>query len=793
MTLKQSFASRAQWTRALIFAAAAFSGVAIVFSTSARAAESSWRTHAYSQTSEFALRLTLLEFTDKNDLNCAATTALTDKMRLKNYPIQRVERSQNAETLFSLYRVETTPTFVLLLDGKEFGRAVVGQDDVSVTTRRLLRLFQRGRDAVAANPCAKALDKLVASRPAPTRGLLPPEVRAQVADGTASEGLEPEREIDYSVLDSRTEEISDLIGEERLERACARVLVENPEGGVERETAGVVVHYNSQYREALVAVAASPFKGIAEPALYPGVTLEVWNPLKGEIEKTGAQCVFCDQQTGIAYVAAQVSEAIKPAAFLPKKSPLTAGDRCFTALRNGAEVARTPRDILDVDFRRFFETSDGQSSYASYAIVTNPQGQTATGAPIFMKRNGRYYVAGILAATNEKGEGIVAPTTIMSQTLLSNRNLTTVYRDQIAGKFDAAATDAEIDSAIARLEILDREKASAQDSAPAQTPQYSLLTDDQSVAVALSEPTEAPDAFVELAAQNVDLTNRVEAEAALDGAAGETSRSEEFPTTAKDAFARSEAAATALNDNADFQFGQDSFPVADSFPRVDESTLPQGTTPESAANVRSALALNDSFATSTAAPSSSLPESNAPLAQTPASVQQSPVQSLEPTLMPRDEFAQNATPSLDWNNQDPRQPAPVAQNNAALVASASPTPPETIRSTTFEPGYDAQTAEVFRLEEEQFEEALAALRRRGLEGAEIICIVNWGGETTGARESEVVRLPRRTALKNPAASSVELARSPQNVPAQAPAGAPQQIVPTPRPTMTSQDPTTLVY
>ncbi|MGN0911492.1 MAG: hypothetical protein ACI4NV_08790 [Thermoguttaceae bacterium] len=780
MTLKQSFVSRAQWTRALIFAAAALFCGSCVFSTNARAAESSWRTHAYSQTSEFALRLTLLEFTDKDDPKCVATSVLTDKMRLKNYPIQRVERSQNAEALFSLYRVETTPTFVLLLDGKEFGRAVVGQDDVSVTTKRLLRLFQRGRDAVAANPSAKALGKLVATRPAPTRGLLPPDVRAQVADGGASEGAAPEREIDYSVLDSRTEEISDLIGEERLERACARVLVENPEGGVERETAGVVIHYNSQYREALVAVAASPFKGIDEPALYPGVTLEVWNPLKGAIEKTGAQCVFCDQQTGVAYVAAQVSEAIKPAAFLPKNTPLNAGDRCFTALRNGSEVAKTPRDVLNVDFRRFFETSDGQSSYASYAIVTNPQAQGAPGAPVFVKRNGRYYVAGVLAATNEKGEGIVVPTTIMAQTLLSNRNLTTVYRDQIAGKFDAAATDAEIDSAIARLEILDREKAALQDSAPAQTPQYSLLTDDQSVAVALSEPTAAPDAFVELAAQNVDLANRVEVESALDGATGESSSSEEFPTSAKDAFARSEAAATALSDNAGFQFGEDAFPVANAFPRADESTLTQGTTPESAANARSSLALNDNFATPSAAPT--LPEATAPLAPTPIPT---------PSAAPRDEFAQNA-PSLDSKNQTPEQTAPVAQNNDALVASAAPMN-ETIRPTTFAPGYDPQTAEVFRLEEEQFEEALAALRRRGLEGAEIICIVNWGGEATGSRESEVVRLPRRTALKNPAASSVELARSPENVQPKAPSTVPQPNAATSQPTMTSQVPTNLIY
>ena len=391
---------------------------------------------------------------------------------------------------------------------------------------------------------------------------------------------------------------------------------------------------------------------------------------------------------------------------MPKNTPLNAGDRCFTALRSGADVAKTSRDVLNVDFRRFFETPDGQSSYASYAIVTNPQAQGVLGAPVFVKRNGRYYVAGVLAATNEKGEGIVVTASIMAQTLLSNRNLTTVYRDQIAGKFDAAATDAEIDSAIKRLEILDREKAVAQDTAPAQTPQYSLLTDDQSVAVSLSEPTAAPDAFVELAAQNVDLPNRVELESALDGATGESSSEEEFPTSAKDAFARSEAAATALSDNAGFQFGEDAFPVADAFPRADEPTSTQEATPESAEISRSALALNDNFAAPNAA--STLPEANAPLAQFPV-----------PTPTPSAEVARNATP-LDRKNQIPEQTVPVAQNNDALVASASPTNDTTRKRRRFSdlkrnnlkrlsPRFDAEVWRARRL----FASSTGAAKRRG--------------------------------------------------------------------------------
>ena len=56
-------------------------------------AGSAWKTHAYSKTSEFSERLTLLEFSDKNDPACESTTKLLNEMRRKNYPIQRVFRT----------------------------------------------------------------------------------------------------------------------------------------------------------------------------------------------------------------------------------------------------------------------------------------------------------------------------------------------------------------------------------------------------------------------------------------------------------------------------------------------------------------------------------------------------------------------------------------------------------------------------------------------------------------------------------------------------------------------------
>ena len=74
--------------------------------------------------------------------------------------------------------------------------------------------------------------------------------------------------------------------------------------------------------------------------------------------------------------------------------------------------------------------------------------------------------------------------------------------------------------------------------------------------------------------------------------------------------------------------------------------------------------------------------------------------------------------------------------------------------------------ETFDAEEEQFEAGIDALRRRSMEGAEIICIINWSSDpnSNAPKETEVVRLPRRTVLTNPAApkNAIELVVAPND-------------------------------
>ncbi|MBQ6827305.1 MAG: trypsin-like peptidase domain-containing protein, partial [Thermoguttaceae bacterium] len=96
------------------------------------------------------------------------------------------------------------------------------------------------------------------------------------------------------------------------------------------------------------------------------------------------------------------------------------------------------------------------------------------------------------------------------------------------------------------------------------------------------------------------------------------------------------------------------------------------------------------------------------------------------------------------------QSAPVAplvasNPNASTVAVGKAG--EGVRPTSFEtPGSASVPAPVVApADAELLDAALDALRRRALEGAEIVCIVNWGAADGTGRETEVVRLPRQNA------------------------------------------------
>ena len=836
--------------------------------------ERAWRTQAYSKASEFAQRLMLLEFSEKNNPACESTTKLVDEMRRKSYPIQRVERASGGEILFKQYDVKTTPTFVLLFDGKELGRVVVGKDDANVTAKRLLTLFQKGRDAVAANPRARAEEPEYASIAKPARGLLFPraldratQTRAQASDDSAASSdsdsetdadadsdSSPSAKSDSSILETRAEEISNIIGETRLENSTVRVFVKDPDEGEDREGVGSVIHYIEQYHEMLTVVAASLFTGVSDPTLYPDVDVEFFNAESGKVEKVGAQCVRCDPDTGIAFVAAQVESPVKPVAFLPKKAPIEPSERAVSYIRHGADVVKRSHDVLAVDQRRFYENSEEQSAFVPYVEVSNPPATNDLGAGVFLMRNGRYYFAGILVSNGDKGR--VVPATVVSQALLVNRNLTNVYRDQIANKFDAPATSAEIDSAIDRLLKLDRQKKESE-----QKSRDGATFDANGLSVAFSDPVSSfdesnrPDV-----AFDAEVPKRADEKISeVAGLSSEQSDLGDFPSNARDAFARSEAAANALAANSSFKLDE-SFrqkpekpadpvenalarseeaadaPAANSSFRLDESFRQK---PEKSVDpVEAALADADRNRSKNADAESDVaqtrvmfngreplpePADEQPASKPTPSVASKPEstprvvandQTLsspldEPLPDPRDSLlAADPTPSrstalesspaeeiadapfpdpFDSPLTDPQDSllaadpapsqssalesapaetpvtAPSARSDSQRVAHDAPSDAATssyaadqlptpnsdvVRSVTFS---NRERVETFNREEDEFETALDSLRRRGTDGAEIICVVNWSNGS-GVRDAEVVRLPKHAGLTNNAAS-----------------------------------------
>lgn len=759
-----------------------------------------WRTRAYSKTSEFAQRLALLEFSEKDNPACEPTTKLLDEMRRKNYPIQRVERSAGGDVLFERYKVESVPTLVLLFDGKELGRIVVKKDDQSVTVKRLLALFQKGRDEVASHPRARVKEPEFVSQSKPALGFLFPRsidraatARAQAGDASAPEVDAMTIDSEVSILDARTEEISNLIGESRLEAATIRVAVQDPKGGVPREGVGSAIHYNGQYRETLTVVASSLFTGIADPISYPDVTVEIFNAETNSLEKVGAQCVHCDPDAGVAFVAAQVDSAVKPVAFLPKKTPLAVGERGVSFSRRGGEVSKTSHDVLAVDQKRFYENNEERSAYVQYVEVSNPPAAEDVGSALYVLRNGRFYFAGLFVSSGEKG--CVVPASVVSQALLVNRNLTAVYRDQIANKFDLPATDAEIDAAIDRLTALDalrKEKENAPDreqvaagTTDAPAPSFALSSPEDPAATPDVDFARVPSADPARVAERADV--------ALANASGEQSNLSDFPSTAEDAFARSDALANSLAANAAFQ-------TADEFraPLSGESRATEAIPDASVAAApsdSSAIVESDPFPSVNSIASSDPSATRSQLAfnDDPVANESNPFADLTKTSTVAATETRNSasfddaapsdfeTPVSDRSLADRAKSAPTqseALSSFYAADAARTTSSERIRSATFS---DREKVETFNREEEQFESALDALRRRGMEGAEIICIVNWPGDAGSVRETEVVRVPRRTVLSNPSVpgAGVELAdapsasRAPNEVAATNATGAPE--------------------
>ena len=512
------------------------------------------------------------------------------------------------------------------------------------------------------------------------QGLISPEsgvVRGQSSEGAPAPASQNQ--------DARLQRLSDVVGRTRLEEALANVYVTTPDGSVERTGVGVAIHYNSEFKEVLLAVSSSLFEGVDMDASDPLVSVEVFSPIESKAEEVDGQCVYYDAQNGLAFVAARVTLAPRPVAFLPNQAPMEVGERVQEVTRVGEEIRSVTHEVLAVDERRFYQRKDSpESGSALYArLAAKPQ---APGSGCFVVRNGRLYFAGSCATSSKfPGETMVVPTSAICQALLSNRSLASVHSDQTAGKFDVPATQTEIDYALDRIDrpnvprkpyAFTRPPHVDAPSEPSAAASEAELADDLSqlsgvdkyAGLSLSKKTAAPEESPE---QELVSTSAKPAE------------TDAAPLNAAESYLERTAKTAAAESDAGSQIAQTQVPR----PAADAPAAPNGNiyleiTPDGATRVVS-------------------------------------------------------NPQAVYNAI---QPTSYAANPLLLAA--------------------------YEKEEAEFNAAIDALRRFALEGAEIVCVVTPAPDPNSAapRESQIVRLPKRTVVVDPAAlpqsSRIELAKIP---------------------------------
>lgn len=512
------------------------------------------------------------------------------------------------------------------------------------------------------------------------QGLISPEsgvVRGQSSEGAPAPASQNQ--------DARLQRLSDVVGRTRLEEALANVYVTTPDGSVERTGVGVAIHYNSEFKEVLLAVSSSLFEGVDMDASDPLVSVEVFSPIESKAEEVDGQCVYYDAQNGLAFVAARVTLAPRPVAFLPNQAPMEVGERVQEVTRVGEEIRSVTHEVLAVDERRFYQRKDSpESGSALYArLAAKPQ---APGSGCFVVRNGRLYFAGSCATSSKfPGETMVVPTSAICQALLSNRSLASVHSDQTAGKFDVPATQTEIDYALDRIDRPNVPRkpyaftrpphvdAPAEPSAAASEAELAddlsrLSGVDKYAGLSLSKKTAAPEESPE---QELVSTSAKPAE------------TDAAPLNAAESYLERTAKTAAAESDAGSQIAQTQVPR----PAADAPAAPNGNiyleiTPDGATRVVS-------------------------------------------------------NPQAVYNAI---QPTSYAANPLLLAA--------------------------YEKEEAEFNAALDALRRFALEGAEIVCVVTPAPDPNSptTQESQIVRLPKRTVVVDPAAlpqsSRIELAKIP---------------------------------
>lgn len=317
----------------------------------------------------------LLEFTSTGCGACQQIKPLLDEMRRQGYPIKTVsldERKNRA--VFNQYGVQSMPTLIMLLDGREVERIVGQGEGMRELQPQLLTLFNE-TIAMKKSRMTQSSTGLVNSA----------IVRLQVATGNAT--------------DSGT---------------------------------GTIIHVNRlpQGLEALVLTCGHLFrenKGIGP------LQVDLFHPQTGEAVRVQGECIRYDNEIDLAFVGIPLPFDVQPIPIVSFEYLPRPGDKVISI---GCSGGRAPtileHQILSTD-RSFFQPKpeSSKSSFHYIQVSTAPVVGRSGGGLFVQNEKGLHLLGVCNAGDPQTNDGFFVPASIVYQEILTTSSLSFVYNDLI--------------------------------------------------------------------------------------------------------------------------------------------------------------------------------------------------------------------------------------------------------------------------------------------------------------------------------------------------------------------------
>ncbi len=389
-------------------------------------------------------KIELLEFTSKGCTACQQLEPLIKEMLARDYPIRKIKmEDQQSSVLFERYKVESMPTFIMLVNEEEVGRLIGRGESIPEIQPRLLKMFG---DALALAAKTSSTEKakpkqMVISEP--ETDSLSNTSQSLPASMTAPKGIVPvsPKEITPLVTPVIQNKITDPMNPAVYNGAQSatvriRCFCEN---GVLDSGTGTIIHANSinNNREALVLTCGHLFRDNEGKGR---IEIDVFDPQTKRTQTVQGQCIWYDNDLDLAFVGIPLPCDIKPIDLVPLNYQSQTGEHYVSfGCNGGSDPTPLQHQLLSNDRMYFDPVKRGSVQKAFYYLhVSSAPVSGRSGGGLFLQNGNSCRLIGVCNAGDpDTNEGFFVPASVIYENLMANKNLTFVYNDMMKHQNDA--------------------------------------------------------------------------------------------------------------------------------------------------------------------------------------------------------------------------------------------------------------------------------------------------------------------------------------------------------------------